>query len=105
MNKINCDVSICSHNNKGVCYSNRVNIGGKGSESSCDTCCGSFLNKDTYSNLTNNTNSTGCCDALICEAENCIYNENKLCSADYISVPGNNATIYTETSCKTFKSR
>ena len=50
-------------------------------------------------------NSSGCCDALVCQVETCIYNENKLCSADCISVSGNDPSIYTETACKTFKSR
>ena len=43
MAEINCSVNNCSHNKSGVCYSNRVNIGGLNSSCSKDTCCGSFL--------------------------------------------------------------
>lgn len=59
MYKISCGVDNCSHNNNGTCYSNRVNIGGKGAQAACSTCCGSFLDKANYSTLTNNTNSSG----------------------------------------------
>ena len=77
MNKINCSVNNCSNNNSGTCYANRVNVGGKGAQKCCDTCCGSFLDKDNYSTLTNNTNSKGACDCLVCEATTCYYNDNK----------------------------
>ena len=103
MNKIDCSVNNCSHNNSGTCYANRVNVGGKGAKAACDTCCGSFLDKDNYSKLTNNTNSNKGCDCLVCEVTTCSYNDNKLCSADCISVSGDNANIYTETNCNTFK--
>lgn len=105
MNKINCTVCNCSHNNNGVCYSNRVNIGGMAAKKDCDTCCGSFLDKANYSSLTNNTNSKGCCDCLVCEVSTCTYNNNKLCSADCVSVSGDNVKVYQETHCQTFKAK
>lgn len=105
MNKIECTVDNCSHNNRGTCYANRVNIGGKGADSSCETCCGSFLDKLNYSTLTNNTNSNGACDCLVCNVVSCGYNNNKLCGAESISVSGNNVNIYSQTSCQTFKER
>ena len=49
MTKINCDVTNCSHNKSGVCFSNRVDIGGINASTDCGTCCGSFLNKALYS--------------------------------------------------------
>lgn len=105
MNKIDCTVNNCSHNKSGVCYANRVNIGGKGAKSDCETCCGSFLDKAHYSTLTNNTNSEGSCDCLVCEVTTCSYNDNKLCSAELISVSGNDVNLYTETKCETFKTK
>ena len=53
MTKINCDVTNCSYNCSGNCFSNRVDIGGMASCSENDTCCGSFLDKKHYSDLTN----------------------------------------------------
>ena len=105
MQIINCDVNNCSHNKSGVCYSNRVDIGGISANSECGTCCGSFLNKALYSALTNNTNSTKQCDSLICKAENCAHNYNKLCDLQSINVSGSKAQIYAETDCVSFNSK
>lgn len=103
MNKINCSVNNCSHNASGVCHSNRVNIVGFGAVESKDTCCGSFLDERNYSTLTNNTNSTGPCDCLVCKAEDCLYNKNKECTLDAINVGSGESNIYTETCCESFQ--
>lgn len=107
MNKINCDVNNCSHNKSGVCFSNRVDIGGQGATNSYDTCCGSFLDRKHYSTLTNNTNSNGSCDALICKAFTCKYNENTICTLPSINVSkvNNTAVLYSETFCDSFEEK
>lgn len=105
MQKICCDVNSCSHNKSGVCYSNRVDIGGISASSESGTCCGSFLNKTLYSALTNNSNSSGECDSLICTADNCEHNCNKLCDLQSINVSGSKAQIYSETKCASFNTR
>lgn len=105
MQKINCDVNNCSHNKSGVCYSNRVDIGGLNASSACGTCCGSFLNKSLYSDLTNNTNSNGQCDCLICTVESCKHNCNSLCNLESINVSGSNSQIYSETECSSFNQK
>lgn len=102
MERINCAVNNCSHNKSGVCFSNRVDIGGISASSEGGTCCGSFLNKALYSALTNNTNSSIQCDSLTCKAENCAYNYNKLCDLHSINVSGSKAQIYAETECSSF---
>ena len=105
MQKINCDVNNCSHNKSGVCYSNRVDIGGMTSSTSNDTCCGSFLDKKLYSDLTNNTNSSSSCDCLICKVTNCVHNENSLCDLSSINVSGSGAKLYSETNCESFETK
>lgn len=102
MQKINCSATNCSHNKTGVCYSNRVDIGGVTASTERGTVCGSFLNNYEYSNLTNNTNSSGPCDALTCNVISCTHNDNKLCNLDSINVTGAEAHIYTETECSSF---
>ena len=67
MTKINCSVTNCSHNKSSVCYSNIVNIKGGQAKEACNTCCGNFLDMRDYSDLTNNTNSSGSCDCLVCK--------------------------------------
>ncbi|MBC6696066.1 DUF1540 domain-containing protein [Terrisporobacter mayombei] len=105
MAKIDCSVTNCSHNKSSICYANIVNISGGAAEKECNTCCDSFLDYKHYSNLTNNTNDAGPCDALVCSVETCVYNNNKACTADGIQVDfhGNEPVIYTETNCATFK--
>lgn len=103
MTKINCDVTNCSHNKSGVCFSNRVDIGGLNASTDCGTCCGSFLDEALYGNLTSNTNSSGSCDCLVCKVKSCNYNYNSLCSLDSINVCGANSKIYTETKCSSFE--
>lgn len=105
MQEINCNVNNCSHNKSGVCYSNRVDIGGISASSEYGTCCGSFLNKALYSALTNNSNSTTHCDSLICKAKNCAYNYNNLCDLQSINVSGSRAQIYAETECASFNAK
>ncbi len=103
MEKINCNVSNCSHNCSGVCYSNRVDIGGTSACSSNGTCCGSFLDESLYGNLTSNTNSSSKCNCLVCSAENCVHNKNKYCTLSAITVSGLNSRVYSETECASFE--
>lgn len=105
MTKINCNVDNCSHNKTGVCFSNRVNIGGLTSTCADNTCCGSFLDKRNYSDLTNNTNSSGPCDALVCKVDNCSHNCNRLCDLSSINVSGTDVKIYSEAHCESFESK
>lgn len=105
MEKINCDVTNCSHNNSGICYSNRVDIGGVSASTERGTCCGAFLHEYLYSDLTNNTNSSGQCDALTCNVQSCSHNYNKLCELSSISVSGYGAQLYSETRCSSFDSK
>ena len=107
MNKINCDVTNCSHNKSGVCFSNKVDIGGEGANKCCDTCCGSFLDKKLYSTLTNNKNTGGPCDVVVCKVGNCTHNKNTLCNLSSINVTGNGneTNIYSETYCHSFEEK
>jgi hypothetical protein len=105
MQRINCDVTNCSHNKSGICFSNRVDIGGVSASSERGTCCGSFLNEFLYSTLTSNTNSKGQCDALSCNVETCAHNNNKLCDLNSISVSGEGVQVYSQTRCSSFDNK
>ena len=102
MAKINCDVTNCSYNSSGVCFSNRVDIGGMAYCGENDTCCGSFLDKKHYSDLANCSENSGPCDCLVCKVSSCSHNENCLCNLSSIQVNGGNANLYTETNCGSF---
>lgn len=105
MQKIQCSASNCSHNSSGVCYSNRVDIGGVTASTESGTVCGSFLNSYEYSTLTSNINSSGPCDALTCNVISCQHNEDKLCNLDSIQVVGDGAHIYMDTACSSFDAK
>jgi hypothetical protein len=105
MTKINCAVQECSHNKKGVCYANCVDIVGSSAKEEYDTACGAFLNKLHYAELTNNTVGEGACDCLKCSVETCTFNKNNLCALDAIQVSGQAAEYYTQTQCSSFKYR
>lgn len=105
MSKINCCVKNCSHNKEGICFSNFVSIVGASAKKDCDTCCSSFLDKNHYSTLTNNTESSGSCDSLICKVESCTYNNNCICQLDSIVINGEEAKLYSETNCGSYKKR
>lgn len=102
MQKINCDVNNCSHNSSGVCFSNRVDIAGMGSSTENNTCCGAFLNKLTYGDLSSSCSSSSACDCLVCKVTSCSHNDNCLCSLDSINVSGNDTNLYSETTCQNF---
>ncbi|MGV3025594.1 DUF1540 domain-containing protein [Clostridium thermobutyricum] len=100
---INCTVLNCSHNANGNCKANRVDIGGALANEASATCCGSFLDNKHYGDLTNSTNRFTGEPALVCSAETCEHNKNKLCSLSSITVKTNTDTkIYTETFCSNF---
>ena len=106
MTTINCSVTNCSHNSNEICYANRINIAGKGAKEHVDTCCGSFLDEKLYSNLTNNTNTEGKCDALVCNVDTCKHYSNNLCMLDTICVSGDGCTkVYNETRCDSFDTK
>lgn len=104
MSKINCSVSNCSHNNDSTCFANIINVGGKSAKKDSDTCCASFLDSVIYNDLTNNINEKGkACSAISCNVCTCSYNADTLCNAEAINVNGDNANLYAETNCLTFK--
>lgn len=106
MVKIKCEVTNCSHNNEHVCYANIINVGGSRAQKDCDTCCGSFLDSESYGHLTSNINSVGNpCEAITCNVGTCTYNSSNICNANFIQVSGESVNIYSETNCKTFRTK
>ncbi|WP_054740041.1 DUF1540 domain-containing protein [Cellulosilyticum ruminicola] len=106
MPRINCSVENCSYNQQKDCCANIVNIGGKGAQDKCDTCCGTFLNRLGYSNLAQYTENRGDIDAILCRVDTCEYHANEHCTLNQIQVGGaEEVDIYTETDCLSFKKK
>ena len=101
---INCSVDTCGYNKSGICHATGgVNIGGRGAENECETCCGSFLNSNVYSNL---SDSSGVSEAkyIVCSADKCMHNTGGGCELDSILVGAQTtAKYYTETECLSFE--
>ena len=107
MSNINCTVDNCSHNEAGACCSSNVTIGGRLANSSCSTCCGTFLNERAYGSLGNCVSSCNCTNAITCEVSNCTHNENTHCNLSSINVStqSKEANIYSETYCDSFEEK
>lgn len=106
MNKVNCNVNTCSFNNNNCCYASRVNIGGIGATDDDDTCCGTFLDKSHYSDLTQQATTENGNTAVVCKVNTCKNYSNHLCMLQSINVDGTSEPkIYTETYCSSFESK
>ena len=104
MAKINCSVQSCSYNKNNDCYAGIVKIGGKTASDIEQTCCGSFLSKEAYSNLAEYTSMRNEGNEILCNVSTCEYHQNDHCSLPKIQVGGkSNSTVYTETECTSFK--
>ena len=106
MTEVKCSVESCSYNKDGGCYINPIQIGGKGAVEDNLTCCGSFLNRQHYSNLAEYTSMRGAAEAVSCNVNTCRYNEHEECTRSDISVVGDrDVNVYTETKCNSFEKR
>lgn len=106
MPRINCSVENCSYNQDQSCCASIVNVGGKGSQDNCGTCCGTFLNRLGYSNLAQYTDNRGDIDAILCRVDTCTYHAKEHCTLNEIQVGSEKeATVYTETDCLSFKKK
>lgn len=104
MTQVHCDVTSCSYNKDYGCHMDPINVGGKGASFENLTCCGSYLNKHTYSNLAEYTYRRGEADTVHCNVSSCKYNESQLCSKDHIDICGSKETdYYMDTNCGSFE--
>lgn len=104
MTRLDCSVTGCVHNAENCCCRGSITVDGKTAKDKCGTCCASFDEK-TGSGFKNVFKTPEGELRVSCEAENCIYNKNKLCSADHIGIVGGNATEAHQTECSAFKAR
>lgn len=105
MERINCNVINCSHNNSHICYADKIFINGEKAHKDRHTCCSSFLDESIYSNLSSNVNNRNC-EELVCTVKNCKYNKDgSLCTLDNILVAPetDRVNLYIETCCSSFE--
>lgn len=104
MTGLGCNVISCAHNdneNKLCCLSS-IQVQGNSACKCDDTCCGSYEEAKGNS-ATNASKAQNASLNVSCEATNCVFNENKKCSADHISISGVCASDSCETVCASFR--
>ena len=104
MTRISCQVTKCEYNIDGGCKLNKIEVGSESARMTEETKCESYTpaGKST-------TNSCGCrkdaCDIseIKCSAENCKFNNDKVCEANRVEISPCNTGNCGETECNTFK--
>ena len=102
--RLSCSAMSCIHNSDHCCCKNEISVDGKDAKDCCETCCATFSKRGegTFQNSFETPNNAL---HIRCEAENCVYNQNKVCQADQIGITGGNANDAAQTACATFKMR
>lgn len=104
MSQLQCNVSTCVNNNKGLCCLDAIHVEGCSARSVCETCCASFQEMIGASNYAVNRVPNERCEVL-CDAQRCVYNSNGCCSAESITVGGDGACNCGDTCCRSFRER
>lgn len=100
MTKLKCDALTCAYNNSNLCCVQSIQVGGKSATEKFQTSCNTFDEKRGA--LSNSNESPNPQMDISCKATKCIYNENKMCSANEITISGDHARTENETECATF---
>lgn len=101
MTKLACSVDTCAYNDERMCCLKSIKVDGSKADTERDTCCSSFSRE-----------RQGCCNSsmepnpemrVACDAVNCVYNEEHVCSAGRINIAGSGANRMEETECASFQ--
>lgn len=98
-----CSVENCAYNSEYLCALNEIHVAGESATDSHMTCCGSF--RDSKETVTNCEHCGGVSreTEICCEAENCVYNNSRMCNADAIDVCGCGSHTAKGTECSSFR--
>lgn len=103
MTNLICSVNTCSNNENNLCCRESIRVGGKDTIIANFTSCESYRRKS--GELTNSAHTPNNSLNITCEAENCVYNNCKMCEAEMVNVAGLNALSDIQTECATFISK
>ena len=115
--KLRCSAENCYNNVNQFCVANVIHVTGSQAHNSPETACDTFTEKTDASGTSHFTNRNLSSDfsqlfngetaevapQISCDAENCTYNANRICSADYVEIHGPNARASERTECETFR--
>lgn len=114
--KLKCSAIRCANNVNETCIASSIHVMGSLANTSLETDCDTFLEKGDIFSTSHFTNrnlageyvqlfsneSVDMSPDIACDAERCIYNVNRLCSADYVKIDGDKAMSSDQTQCETF---
>ena len=114
---LECSAVNCIHNAAGNCIASVINVSGENASRSSETQCDTFNDRAEAYGTSNFTNmnlggelrqlfSNGpltLSPKISCEAENCTFNDSKICMADTVKVKGDGADTSSGTRCETFR--
>lgn len=93
---LKCNATNCVHNESHECRAGAINVAGREAVTTSETGCSTFVD-EANGGFTNSADGGYTKPQNIkCEARNCKYNENLLCTADDVRINANDA------SCETF---
>ena len=103
MTKLGCNVVSCSYNENKLCKRDNITVGGQKAMKPSETVCESFYPRGT--NTMTNLDAKGPSEMtnIACNAVTCVYNSNKICTADQSQIAGIKAMTSGETECGTFQ--
>lgn len=101
MTFLDCSVTGCAYNEDRCCCKGEICVEGRDAHRVDETCCRSFAERGENSARNAAKRISKEID-VTCEACNCVFNENKKCSADHIGIAGGNACTCGETECASF---
>lgn len=99
---LDCNVKNCMHNDENLCCKGTILIEGDDACHKDETCCSSF-DKRTGDQFTNRSSMPDHFTSVECAAVNCIFNEERYCHANHISISGSGAKLMDETRCSSFE--
>ena len=114
---LGCSATTCVHNLGGLCSANTIHVQGSTAHTSSGTNCGTFAQKGLKNAITNmgnmnivgevkqlfTNNSVEMSPGIKCEAESCVFNRERACTADNLQITGPNAESSYGTRCETFR--
>lgn len=117
--KLRCSAIRCANNVNETCIARNIHVAGSQAHTGSETDCDTFVQKGDISSTSHFANrnlaedyvqlfsneSVDMSPEIACDAESCIYNLNRMCSADSVKIDedGDEANSSEQTQCKTFK--
>ena len=82
MTNLGCCVENCVHNEDNMCCRGNIKVDGHKAHDAGETCCASFQDCGCHG-ATNSTRRPNAKIEVACDASNCMYNNNMMCSAGH----------------------